>query len=295
MTIGHRSASPAVASRATAPVGGLSSGDRTGRPGGERGDGAVTAPASGPAPSDGVWAPWARPQLLAAVAIAAELPAGRRGAGLAAELHRSWYAQPVTTAVELDRRWGPLGGLYRRAHAGAPTRVDGISVVDRHDVLGRDGWWRTWGERWLPTRSRAGSVRLLLSPRPESLPLFTTTLTAALLDLDVPWLLSCATDVRRLRRAGAAQLHVPAGWTPADGLVARLEPLLMPVAPPLARPLGAGIAVVEDPDTGPTFGVHRCRVVAQGLRHPGGDPLAAVADAFAGHGLDPAAPHRTPR
>ncbi len=298
----QRSTVSAVVPCATAPVGGLSSGDRTDRPGGVRGDGAVAAPAAGPVASiapQHAWAPWARPQLVAAIQLAAGLPRTERRAGLAAQLHRHWYAPPLPQAIEPQRSWGPLGGLYRRAHAGsgAPVRVHGISVVDRHDVLGRDGWWRTWSDRWLPTRSRADSIRVLLTPRPDSLPEFVTTLTAALKALELPWLLSCPTDVRRLRRAGAAQLHVPSESTLDAALLDRLAPLLLPTAPPLCRPLAPGVAVVQDPGHGPTFGVHRCRLVAVGLNRPDArrDPLTAIARAFAHHGIDPAAPHRTPR
>lgn len=296
----QRSAGPAVGACATAPVGGLSSGDRSDRPGGDRGDGAAAAPATGPAlsgaGSEALWAPWAPAQLREAARIADALPDGRRGATLAAELHRRWYSPALPVAGRPGRAWGPLAGLYRRAHAGAPVRVDGVSVIDRHDVLGRDGWWRTWGDAWVPTRSRRESVRVLLSPRPETLPSFVAVLTDALPHLDVPWLLSCPTDVRRLHRAGAVQLHVPAGAALGADLLAALCPLLQPVSPPLGRPLTGGVTVVEDPGSSPSFGVHRCRLVAAGLQHPGArrDPLGAVARAFLGAGLDPAAPHRTP-
>ena len=117
--------------------------------------------AAGPTP---MWPEWARPQLERAVAVAAATPAGT---SVAAYLYREWFAPTVT---ELRRPHRPLAGTYRSAHAGSATRVeaDGISTVVRHDVIGADGWWRTWGQAWTPPRTRpaVGAAALLPRQRP---------------------------------------------------------------------------------------------------------------------------------
>ena len=243
------------------------------------------------------WPAWARTQLLAAAEVAARFDGGSTGPGLAAELHRSWFAPRVLPAEQTIRAHGALGGVYRHAHAGsgAPIDVNGIAIVDRHDVIGRDGWWRTWGDDWTPTTGRAGAARVLLSPRPELIADFVTDVTAELLGRSIPWLLACTTDPRRLRRAGAAVLHVPHLDALDDDLLARLRPTLSDVTPALCLPVAPGMATCEDPGLGMSFGMHRSRIVALGLARPGAkdDPLAAVAHAFDAHGLDPAAPHRS--
>jgi hypothetical protein len=289
----HDSTAPGGAQGTTAGYGG-----RTGAavPAGQ--GSAVPAGLSASSPAAGgcadPWPSWARADLLRAVGIAESFGTG---AGLAAELHRSWFTPVIDDAVRIHRGWAPLGGTYRHAHAGggSPISVDGVCIVDRHDVIGRDGWWRTWGEAWQPTRSRAGSVRLMLTPRIELVAEFVTAVTAAMLDTDLPWLLACSTDPRRLRRAGAAVLHLPAAENITFDLVARLLPTLRPGSPALCEPIAPGMAVSEDPGFGLSFGRHRCAIVADALADRDGGPLAAVAAAFVANGLDPRAPHRSPR
>jgi len=242
------------------------------------------------------WPPWARAQLLAAAEIARRFEDGGTGRALAAELHRTWFLPCVDSADLPVRALSALGGVYRQAHAGsgAPITVDGIAIVDRQDVIGRDGWWRTWGDAWSPTTGRAGSTRVVLSPRPDAVAGFVTDVTAELLARSVPWMLACTTDPRRLRRAGAAMLYLP----DADGLdgdlLTRLRPTLRDVTSPLCLPVAPGVAICQDPGLGMSFGMHRSRIVAHGLSRPGAldDPLTAVALAFQAQGLDPATPHR---
>jgi hypothetical protein len=164
----------------------------------------------------------------------------------------------------------------------------------RHDVIGRDGWWRTWGEQWTPPRRRTGSVRLLISPLPGRGTTVVRTLTEALLDARHSWLLACATDPRRARRAGSMVLDLPSIDVLGPRLLGRLEPLLRHTAPPLCLPVVPGLAVAEFPDNGMSFGEHRCHLIALALRHPSSHlrPLRAIAAVFAAHGIDPAQPHR---
>jgi hypothetical protein len=277
------------------------SGGRTAEPAGRRGSAA--APESGgplgPAPGAAAdpWPSWAHEQLLDAVALSKGVPG--HGHGLATELYRGWYSPSVCQAMEFGRSWRPLVGTYRAAHAGSGTRIlaDGIALVDRHDAVGRDGWWRTWGDSWAPIDSRRHCVRVLLSPRPNALAGFVGTVTAAMLDSSEPWLLACTTDLRRLSRSGSAVLYVPNADVLPTTLLDLLAPMLTPVTPPLCLPLASGVALAEYPDNGMSFGEHRCHLVSLGLQLPAArhQPLQAVAEVFATHGIDPAAPHRAAR
>jgi hypothetical protein len=247
----------------------------------------------------GLWPSWARDQLLAAVSIAAGTPAD---VSVARVLHREWYS-PLVGRMGAGRSGStgatarlPLAGVLRAAHAGSRRRVtgDGVSVVRRSDLIGPDGWWRTWGDAWLPPRRRHGAVRLMLTPRVEHLPELVSAVTAALLDTELAWSLGCATNPRRLRRYGGVVLDVASLDDVPAGLLAGLAPLLHPVAPPLTLPVAPGIGAAAHPDHRMTFGEHRCHLVALALRDPAGrrEPLRRIAATFASAGIDPATPYR---
>lgn len=210
-------------------------------------------------------------------------------------LYREWYAPTADRPTGQPPAARPLAGLYRCAHAGSAVkiRVDGIMVVDRHDVVGRDGWWRTWGDAWRPLSSRRQSVRVLFTPRADSLGPFVTSLTSGLCRAAFPWLLACPTDPRGIRRAGHAVLHVPDAGS-VTGLLPGLVPLLEDSRPPLSLPLASGVGLAADPDNGMTFGEHRCHLIALALGLPSARRAAldTIADVFTTHGIDPARPHR---
>lgn len=276
-------------------------GSGTAAPAGRRGSAVAPDSGGGPVPAADApadpWPVWARPQLLEAVSVMEQVRARARGRALATELYRGWYNPVVGRPADVSRAGRALAGTYRRAHAGSGSRVlaDGIAVLDRRDAIGRDGWWRTWGDSWSPITSRQRCVRVLMSPRPSALAEFVGTVTAALLAGQEQWLLACTIDPRRLRRSGGAVLYV-ADLTAVPGdLLDRLRPLLRPAGPPLCLPLVPGAAMLEYPDNGMSFGRHRCHLVALGLQRPDARlaPLQAVADVFASHGIDPTAPYRT--
>jgi hypothetical protein len=243
-------------------------------------------------PAAGPWPDWAMPQLGAAVTLAGAVSDRMSVASL---LYRNWF-NPETGDVSGLPGGRPLAGLYRSAHAGSATRVEGdsISVVARQDVLRAGGWWRTWGEHWTPG-GRRDSVRLLLTPRADALGEFVTTVTARLLPTRIAWSLACATDPRRIARSGCAVLDLPNLDAVPAGLLTDLTPLVRPVTPPLCLPVAPGIGAAEYPDNGMTFGEHRCHLVALGLRHRrrSRDPLSSIATVFSAYGIDPAAPHRS--
>jgi hypothetical protein len=244
------------------------------------------------------WPDWARPQLRHAIALAARIRARGQRIALAPELYRAWFNPTVGRQVEPGRPLRPLAGVYRSAHAGSGLRTirDGLATVCRQDAIGRDGWWRTWGEQWRPRQSRETSVRVVLTPRPDALADLVRELTSALLDEPVPWMVACSTDVRRLRRLGGCVLHLPdRDALPAEFVsrfVSRIAPLVLPNTPPLCLPLGPGIGLADTPDNGMSFGELRCHLMALGLGTAAArrQPLQAIADAFEAHGLDSGTP-----
>jgi len=236
----------------------------------------------------GSWPGWARPQLLAAVALAAA-PVTVSGRTLAAELYDRWFSGAV--AAE-PTRLGPLAGRYREAHAVRTViEVDGVDVLDRHDRIGTDGWWRTWNTLWQP---RQVDARVLLSPRAESVADVVTLLTEQL--RFVPYVLACPTVPTHLARSGAVVLHLSRLSALTPELVAELGALMRADTPPLCLPLRPGIAVAQYPDNGMSFGEHRCHLLALALAACAGQnssSLDTIAEVFAAHGVDPSAPYRS--
>lgn len=244
-------------------------------------------------PAAGPWPEWTVPQLTTAVAVAATAVDRM---SVAALLYRTWF-NPIAGDTRGLPAGTPLAGLYRAAHAGSATRLarGSLSVVARHDVLRAGGWWRTWGEHGTPPRGRRGSVRLMLTPHPDCLAEFVSTVTGRMLSGRTPWSLACSTDPLRITRTGSAVLDLPGlDDVPAD-LLTELQPLLRPTAPPLCLPIAVGVGAAEYPDNGMTFGEHRCHLVALGLRprRRSRDPLSTIARVFTTYGIDPAAPHRS--
>jgi len=241
------------------------------------------------------WPEWARQQLVSAVEIASAFRREPQPTTLAGELYHEWFTPAVVqTPTQLLRR--PLAGLYRQAHAGSSRRLDDVDVptIDRRDAIGRDRWWRTWGPQWLPARGRSSGMRLLFSPEMSALSEFVRAATRMLIDVDEPWLLACPTLPSRLRHNGSVVLYLADDADLRSELIAGLVPYLRADSPPLCLPLAAGVALAEHPGNGMTFGEHRCHLVALAVERaePKSDPLRAIAEMFAAHGISPAEPYR---
>jgi hypothetical protein len=241
------------------------------------------------------WPVWARAELCEAIEIAREFRAVPRQTTLAGELYHEWFTPPVAeTPPQLLRR--PLAGLYRQAHAGSTRQNDlgEVPTIDRRDAIGRDRWWRTWGPLWSPARGRTSALRLLFSPDMNALTEFVRAATQTLVDIEEPWLLACPTLPSRLRHSGSVVLYLPDDAALRAAVIAGLDPYLRNDTPPLCLPLSEGVAVAEHPGNGMTFGEHRCHLVALAIERaePETDPLRAIANMFAAHGISPAEPHR---
>lgn len=86
----------------------------------------------------------------------------------------------------------------------------------------------------------------------------------------IPYRFKTLTDVAAYMRADAAVLYLAKRYySIAVSLVTALaEPLnahLRPETPMFCKTLRAGVGLAEEPGTGESFGMHRCRLVAQGV------------------------------
>jgi hypothetical protein len=128
-------------------------------------------------------------------------------------------------------------------------------------------------------------------------------LTRTLNPTRVPFRFKLLTDPGAYRRADAAVLYFPAVRyhelvEPLAALYRAHREQLRPEVPLFARALAPGLGLAEDPESGESFGQHRCRLVAGALVaahqrgvEERGARLQALAEAFRQRGLDPARPH----
>ncbi|HXE78962.1 MAG TPA: T3SS effector HopA1 family protein [Rhodanobacter sp.] len=151
-----------------------------------------------------------------------------------------------------------------------PRPGDVVSAVSRRDrVEPRDGWWRAAGPAWSWARAPRGTVRLYFAAGISVLPELVGALTGMLANDPSPWMLKCATDPEQYARADAviAYLGPRALERHAMQIVALVESCSsreLGDTPPLTLPVVRGLAAAVDPGGDESFGVHRCRLVAEG-------------------------------
>ena len=174
-----------------------------------------------------------------------------------------------------------------------PVPGTAVRVTARRDHADPGGFWFTFGGDWDETAPPVGVVRYYWNAPTPALPALVGAITSALQGAGVSYGLK-AVSVPGAVRPDSAVLYV------RRAAAGSLRPVLMAVhrqvagllaesTPPLALRLRPGLAVAEDPETGESFGQHRCRLVAAGLDQER-TVEAAVAGLVAG-GVDPARPH----
>ena len=130
-------------------------------------------------------------------------------------------------------------------------------------------------------------------------------ITRSLNRFQLPFQFKCSIYRQGYERRDAAVLYVHKRFY---GIVRELSetwlrecaPHLRDDVPLFTLPVGKGVGVAEDPGTGESFGMHRCRHVAEAVwtAYSSGVPaqeyLREVQQHFRKHGLDPARPYLNP-
>ena len=128
-------------------------------------------------------------------------------------------------------------------------------------------------------------------------------LTSRLNSASLPFRAKVVNDPARYTRCDAGVLYVHRHDYDAVAPVVRatyreLADGLRPATPAFAKPLAPGLAVAEDPGDGDSFGMHRARLLAEGIVAAGergsDDAVAVVAERFAAAGLDLDKPYVNP-
>ena len=128
-------------------------------------------------------------------------------------------------------------------------------------------------------------------------------LTTQLNRYELPFRFKTLIDAAAYRRADAAVLYVAKRYYAivaalVKDVQASLGNKLRPATPMFSKTFADGVGVAEEPGTGESFGMHRCRLVAEGMVDAwlaGGQDVSArsvaVQKRFAGNGIDLRTPY----
>jgi hypothetical protein len=145
-------------------------------------------------------------------------------------------------------------------------------------------------------------VRLYWNVEPDAAPALVGALLGTLGRYAVPFRFKCLSLRSMYPRTDAAVLYTPRRyWALTAELAAavaeRLGAGMRAETPLFTRRLAPGLSMAEDPGSGESFGMHRCRLAAQGVwdgwrrgARSADARLAAVEEAFRRGGVDPARP-----
>lgn len=188
-----------------------------------------------------------------------------------------WVAEEVGRAGQVIARRGVERRVVERCDYVVPNRPGIVASIGAELLvpLRRDrvyqGWWFTHAPGWTLEAPEPGIVRFYWNIGHANVAALVRPLTGVLSDSAVPWMLKCATNLETYGRADVVVLYLPGDALDRlrdalDGVRAAASGLLRPGVPPLTFKAGRGFAVCDDPGTGESFGEHRCRLVAEGVR-----------------------------
>jgi hypothetical protein len=177
------------------------------------------------------------------------------------------------------------------APGGAPQKGTRVTLWrPRESATLQPGFYYAFGEAaW---EDEAPLLRVYWNAAPAGAVALTAALVATMNRWGVPFRYKCLSRRSLYPRTDSAVLYVARrGWRLVRELMAEVHaavaPQLNPDPPLFARPLAPGMSMAEDPGTGDSFGMSRCRMVAEGLwtawrtGHPGTrGRLEAVRQAF---------------
>jgi hypothetical protein len=212
------------------------------------------------------------------------------GSVFAAKGDRQLRALPGEFAVEAV--------TFKRVAEQAEVRIR----VPRESWAVQPGFYFMFGETLGDTWDEHQTVRFYLNGTEQSTPEIIAALTAALNRYQVPFRMKALTIPLGYSRSDSMVLYVSRRYYRIVARVLlglpRADELLSPRVPFFTRRLRPGVGVAEEPDTGESFGMHRCRLTAEGVvqaflqgRAEVSARARAVRSAFASAGVDLDRPH----
>jgi hypothetical protein len=160
------------------------------------------------------------------------------------------------------------------------------------------GFYLACGDRDLAREEWAHAVRLYWNATPAGAVFLMGELTAVLNQAEVPFRFKVVTEWGAAPRCDAAVLYLRSeDYRRAVPMLERAwrgaTNWLRDATPALTRPLAPGLGLAEEPTPGPSFGLNRCLVLAEGMvrardqgRRTLAERMAVVAAYFAEQGID---------
>lgn len=190
----------------------------------------------------------------------------------------------------------------------APRPGTNLSVFFmRETKTMQPGFYFAFGEAQAGELDSFSLARFYWNLRAEGAVPLMRSATRGLNRFQVPFRIKCLTNTSFYTRNDAAVLYVDKRFYRITarvlaGVYREVARHLRPDAPLFAKPLADGLALAEEPYTGESFGMQRCRVLAEGLLsaharglRDEGSRLEEVERHFAAYGLKLEAPYLNPR
>jgi hypothetical protein len=186
-----------------------------------------------------------------------------------------------------------------------PGAIVNVQVA-RESTAAQPGFYFIYGETLGDVWDDQSVVRFYFHAPSSATPELIEALTPLLNRYQVPFRMKALSEPAMYGRTDAVVLYVARRYHDITVRIVRQLPRkvaeqLLASTPLFTRPLQAGIGVAEDPNTGESFGMHRCRLTAEGIvdawqknDQSTDGRMRAVAARFAQNGLKLDLPHLGP-
>lgn len=181
----------------------------------------------------------------------------------------------------------------------APQPGQRVSVYQPREATAlQPGFYFAFGETISDYLEEGAWLRFYWSVRADGAPRLLQRLAETLNDFQLPFRFKCLMHRALYERCDAAVLYLHRRFAHLalellPGVHTRLRDELRDETPLFTLRLASGLALAEDPGTAESFGMHRCRLLAEGLwsayvegRQDTPARLERIARQFARHGLD---------
>ncbi|GAB4060503.1 lanthionine synthetase LanC family protein [Catellatospora paridis] len=188
--------------------------------------------------------------------------------------------------------------------AGFPPPEAMVSVRFQKDLPNLSpGFYMALGDNELKQDEPSGTLRLYWNLTASGAVSFVQRTTKALNRAELPFTLKALDDAAQYRRCDAVVLYLRKDdFRQAAEILQKihraLETSLRPATPALTKRIAAGVGAAESPPSGLSFGMSRCRALAEAMlrahethRISIDDRLQSVAECFAEDGFDFASPY----
>ncbi len=201
-----------------------------------------------------------------------------------------------------------IPAAHCRADGGGPiTAGTSVSVrLPKELPALSPGFLMVVGEAQFEAIASSGTVRVYWHVTASGAPALVRALCSRLNAENLPFRLKVADHPVRFDRCDAAVLYLPIeAFESVRGslahVAATLTSRLRPKIPAFTRVLAPGVGLAESPETGESFGEHRCRLLADGIVNadergvePGAARVDAVIASLGANGVQIDAPYLEP-